>query len=93
MSEYVYISDHYHEFEPGDMLLVEQPLKSKGSVIIGENCFIGYRVSILGGVELGNNCVVGSHAVVTQSFPPYSMIAGVPAKLLKTYNFETKGWQ
>ena len=93
LSEYVYISDHFHDFVPGKILLTEQALKSKGPVSIGENCFIGYRATILGGVSLGKNCVVGSHAVVTKSFPAYSMIGGVPAKLLKTYDFETKEWR
>ncbi len=91
-SEFVFISDHYHDFVPGETLLVDQQLVSKGPVIIGDNCFIGYRVCILSGVNLGNNCVVGSNSVVTKSFPPYSMIGGVPARLLKTYNQSTKQW-
>ncbi|AWK02996.1 acyltransferase [Flavobacterium crocinum] len=94
LSEYVYISDHYHGFDPTlNTSPNNQPLFSKGKVKIGENTFIGYRVTILSGVELGKNCVVGSHSVVTKSFPDYSMIAGVPAKLIKTYNFEKQCWQ
>lgn len=93
ISEHFYISDHYHGFDPNMGRPADQMLYSKGNVIIGENCFIGYRVTILSGVTLGRNCVVGSHAVVTTSFPDYSMIAGVPAKLIKKYNIQTNNWE
>ena len=94
LSEYVYISDHYHGFDPTlNLSPKDQPLFSKGKVEIGENTFVGYRATILSGVKLGKNCVVGSHSVVTKSFPDYSMIAGTPARLIKTYNFENKRWE
>jgi lipopolysaccharide O-acetyltransferase len=93
ISEHVYISDHQHGMDPSsDLRFAEQPLFSKGKVQIGEGCFIGYRVSILPGIELGEHCIVGSHSVVNKSFPPYSMIAGVPAKIIKKYSLELKDW-
>ena len=92
ISEYVYISDHVHGFNPGEGLPIGQPLISKGDIYIGEMTFIGYRVSILPGVTLGKHCVVGAHSVVTHSFPDYSMIAGIPAKIIKIYSFEQKEW-
>jgi len=92
-SEYVYISDHYHGIDPRtELSSKDQPLFSKGKVRIGKNSFLGYRVTILNGVTLGKNCVVGSHSVVTKSFPDYSMIAGAPAKLIKTFDFEIGEW-
>lgn len=51
---------------------------------IGENCFIGGRSLILPGVEIGDNCVVGAGSVVTKSVPPRSIVAGNPAKIIKT---------
>lgn len=92
-SEYIYISDHYHGVDPTTELSPkDQPLFSKGKVHIGENTFLGYRVTILSGVILGKNCVVGSHSVVNKSFPDYSMVAGTPAKLIKTFNFDKNEW-
>lgn len=91
-SEYVYISDHVHGIDPRAGRPDQQALVSKGNVEIGENSFLGYRVSVLPGVKLGKHCVVGANSVVTHSFPDYSMVAGVPAKLIKTYSFEKNSW-
>lgn len=56
---------------------------TKGPVIIRSDVWIGSDVTIMSGVEIGDGCVVCSSAVVTKSFPPYSMIGGVPAQLIK----------
>lgn len=53
-------------------------------VCIGNDCWIGANAVILPGVHLGVGCVVGANAVVTSSFPKYSVIAGVPARLIRT---------
>ncbi|KWW16539.1 MULTISPECIES: acyltransferase [Peribacillus] len=53
-------------------------------VIIRDNCWIGARVIILPGVEIGESCVVGAGAVVTKSMPPFSVVAGNPAKVMKS---------
>lgn len=93
ISEQVYISDHAHGFDLSENTpFIQQDLTSKGKVVIGKDCFIGFRVSILSGVQLGNFCIVGSHSVVNKSFPAYSMIAGSPAKLIKTYSLELNEW-
>jgi acetyltransferase-like isoleucine patch superfamily enzyme len=49
-------------------------------VVIGNDCWLGHRATILDGVTLGDRCVVGAGAVVTRSFPSGSKIAGIPAK-------------
>ena len=51
---------------------------------IGQNCFIGGRSLLLPGVEIGDNCVVGAGSVVTRSVPPRSLVAGNPARILRT---------
>lgn len=84
-SEYVYISDHAHDvFTKGDMPLVRMPLIKRGKVQIGKQCFLGFRAIIMPGVTLGDRCVVGAGAIVTKSFPSNSVLAGVPAKIIRT---------
>ncbi|MDV7145540.1 acyltransferase [Tropicimonas sp. TH_r6] len=51
---------------------------------IGENCFIGGRSLILPGVEIGDSCIVGAGSVVTKSVPSGSIVAGNPARVLRS---------
>jgi len=52
-------------------------------VVIEDECWIGANVTILKGVTIGRGSVVAAGAVVTKSCEPYSIIGGVPAKLIK----------
>jgi maltose O-acetyltransferase len=74
----VYITDSNHTFGSG-VSPKASPMQ-KGRVKIGSRCWIGAKAVILSNVELGDGCVVGAGAVVTKSFPPGSVIVGVPAK-------------
>ena len=57
-----------------------------GDTVIGDGCWIGSRAMIMQGVKLGEGAVVATGAVVTQDVPPYAIVAGVPAKVMK-YRF------
>jgi len=63
---------------------------NKHSVIIGNDCWIGDGVFITGGVTIGDGAVILAHAVVTKDIPPFAIVGGVPAKILKfRYDHET----
>lgn len=62
-------------------------------VNIGKGCWIGEKAVILPGVTLGDKCIVAAGAVVNKSFPSYTLIGGVPARALKTYDFDTQQWE
>jgi serine O-acetyltransferase len=54
-----------------------------GCPIIGDNCFIGLGVKILGGIKIGDNCYIAPNAVVVKDVESNSIVGGVPAKFLK----------
>ncbi len=86
MASRIYISDHSHgniNTAALDLPPLYRELVSKGAVIIEDNVWIGEGVCILPNVTIGKNSVIGANAVVTQSFPANSVIAGVPARLIK----------
>lgn len=56
---------------------------SKGDVVIGNDVWIGRGAKILGGVTIGDGAVVAAWAVVTNSVPPYTVVAGVPARAIR----------
>jgi acetyltransferase-like isoleucine patch superfamily enzyme len=89
----VYISDNLHGFEDIDRPVAPQPLSHPGPVTIEDEVWIGENVSILPNVTVGRHSVVGSNSVVTKDVPPFSVAAGVPAKIIKQYNHSRKKWE
>ncbi len=60
---------------------VWEPLHNR--VTIGNDVWIGYDVKVIGNVKIGDGAVIGAGAVVTKDVPPYAVVAGVPAKVIK----------
>lgn len=92
ISANVFISDLDHQYSSIDVHIMEQPLIVR-TTIIGNNCFIGYGAVIQAGTKLGKQCIVGANSVVRGTFEDYCVIAGVPARVIKRYNFDNQIWQ
>ena len=91
----VLIMDHNHEFSDVERPIGEQGGTPGGTIVIGKNCWLGNSSVVLcsrGELTIGRNSVIGANSVVTRSFPPFSVIAGNPAKLLKTFDPVEKQW-
>lgn len=87
----VYISDNLHGYQDINIPIIQQNIVQNSTVIIGEGSWIGENACVLG-AKIGRNCVVGANAVVTKDVPDYSVVVGIPAKIIKRYNFELKEW-
>lgn len=59
---------------------------SKGNIVVDDDVWIGYGATIMSGVHIGQGAVVAAGAVVTKDIPPYAIVGGVPAKVIK-YRF------
>lgn len=69
-----------------------QEIRTK-PIFIGQNCLIGMNSVILPGTHLGRHCIVGANSVVSGIYSDFSVLAGVPAKIIKRFNFETNKWE
>jgi acetyltransferase-like isoleucine patch superfamily enzyme len=91
----VLIMDHNHEYSNPDKPIHTQGTSQGGRIIIGRNCWLGHGAVVFcgkGELVLGQNTVVGANAVVTRSFPPRSVVAGNPARLVRRYDEALKEW-
>ena len=85
----VLIQDHGHAFNDITMPIRDQGVAEGGKIRIGEGCWIGQGAAVIcdsGELTLGRNCVVAANAVVTRSAPPYSILSGNPARIVKQFD-------
>lgn len=66
-----------------DIPPLKRQVVSKGAVLIGDNVWIGEKATIVANVKIGNGAVVAANSVVTKDVPPYCVVAGCPAKIVK----------
>lgn len=92
LADRVHISDNTHVFSDPTVAVVSQGVASKGKVKIGEGSWIGEGASILS-CSVGKHCIIGSNAVVVHDVPDYSVAAGVPARVIRTFNPITGLWE
>lgn len=89
---WVTISDNSHgESTYYDMMKmpVDRPVVSKGIIEIEDNVWIGDKVTILPDVKIGEGAIVAANSVVTKDVPPYSVVAGCPARIVKQVSKNT----
>lgn len=79
----VVIVGQNHNFSDKSQIIKAQGSSSKG-IVIHDDVWIGANATILDGVTIGEGAIVAAGAVVTKDVEPYSIVGGVPAKLLKT---------
>jgi len=82
ISGFVYLQTSMHNYEKGSE--IQNQGFTHQEIILDDDVWIGAHAVILPGTRLGKGTVVGSNAVVNASFPENSVVAGVPAKLIKT---------
>ncbi len=86
-SPFQYVYNRYEMY--GDIVVPKSNLINRAyyETTIGNDVWIGYRAFIKAGVTVGDGAVIGAGAVVTKDVEPYSIVGGVPAKIIR-YRFE-----
>jgi len=83
-----FVSDGDHRFDDPDRPVPWQGFTSKGPTQLGDNVWCGAHVVVTGGVQIGERSVIGANSVVTKDIPPFSVAAGVPARVLRSISYE-----
>lgn len=86
MGEQCFIYTVNHAYDRLDIPMIKQGVSECEPVMIGNDVWIGSRVTILPGVKIGNGVVIGAGSVVTKDVPDYAVIGGNPAKVIKYRN-------
>lgn len=88
----VTIIDNNHGYNNTKVPIMKQELIAGGEVRIGSGSFIGMGARIMPGVKIGENCVVGANSVITKDVPDFSIVAGVPGKVIKKFDLNKMEW-
>lgn len=88
-----YLSDNLHEYKDISCSIRDNVILVPGEINIGDGSWIGDNVCIFGNVTVGKHCVIGANSVVIRDIPDYSVAVGVPARIVKRYDFATNQWR
>jgi len=92
LAQNVVLSGLNHNYEE-----VDKPISKQGvttmPIHIGDESWIGANTVIVAGTSIGKHCIVAGGSVVTKDTPPYSVVAGNPARVIKIYNDITGNWE
>ena len=78
-----FLITYNHAFDRIDIPMRDQGLTEVKPIIIGEDVWLGAKSIVLPGVTVGNGAIIGAGSVVTKDVPPYAIVGGNPAKLIK----------
>jgi acetyltransferase-like isoleucine patch superfamily enzyme len=92
LAQNITLSGLNHNYEDVSLPIHVQGV-STAPIIVEDDCWIGANVVAVAGVTIGKHSIVAAGSIVTKNIPPYSVAVGNPARVIKTYNPETKTWE
>ncbi len=88
----IVVSGLNHSYEDINMSIHDQAVTTS-KIVVEDESWIGANAVITAGVRIGRHSVVAAGSVVTRDVPPYSIVAGNPARLIKQYNSSSGKWE
>jgi acetyltransferase-like isoleucine patch superfamily enzyme len=92
LAQNIVMSGLNHTYTDVQVSIEEQPVTT-AQIIVEDDCWIAANAVLTAGVTIGKHSVVAGGAVVTKSVPPFSVVAGNPAKIIKQYNAASQKWE
>ena len=83
MGQHIAFHAENHNYERVDIPIKQQGTQRKG-IVIDDDCWVGSNTTFLDGARVGRGCVIGAGSLVRGDVPPYSVIVGVPARVLRS---------
>ena len=92
LAQNITLSGLNHNYEDVSLPIHVQGV-STAQIVIEDETWIGANVVVVAGVTIGKHSIVAAGSIITKDIPPYSVVVGNPARVLKQYNHETKTWE
>jgi acetyltransferase-like isoleucine patch superfamily enzyme len=92
LAQHIVLSGLNHGYTDPDVPIALQPC-SVGEIVVEDDCWIGANSVITAGVTIGRHSVVAGGSVVTKNVPPYTVVAGNPARPIRQYQPATGTWE
>jgi acetyltransferase-like isoleucine patch superfamily enzyme len=92
LAQNIVVSALNHDYRDATKPIREQKILFS-PIVIEDECWIAANAVVTSGVTIGKHSVIGAGSVVTKSIPPYSVAVGNPARVIKTYNFDSNEWE
>ena len=92
----VLLTDHNHAFEDVTVPIGLQGITEGGTIRIEEGCWVGFGVAVVcsqGELVIGKHSVIGANSLINRSVPPYSIVSGNPARIVKQFDPEKGTWE
>jgi acetyltransferase-like isoleucine patch superfamily enzyme len=92
LAQNITLSGLNHNYEDVNLPIHVQGV-STSPIVVEDDAWIGANVVVVAGVTIGKHSIVAAGSIVTKNIPPFSVAVGNPARVIKTYNPETKIWE
>ena len=92
LAQHIVLSGLNHGYEDVQTPISQQPC-TVSPIVVEDEVWIGANAVVTAGVRIGRHSVVAAGSVVTKDVPPYTIVGGNPARVLKQYNAETQQWE
>lgn len=92
IAPFTWITDHDHDTTDPTQPVVTQRRVLAAPTVIEDGVYVGERVAILRGVRIGTCSIIGTNSVVTRDVPPYAIVVGIPARVIKIWDPVTRIW-